>query len=175
MNNNIFIAFDNKKTAVAIAKILIANGNNVVSIAKSSVELLNSLHYYPAGIIITACSFDNVRNEKIIDEIPDDFNILVLGNRTQLDDFPDGRVFKLSTPLQKNDLICSVDMFMTMDTHYKPAVHKNIDEEKIITRAKSLLIDLYSMTESQAHRYMQKKSMDTGRKLVDVARIILDV
>lgn len=31
------------------------------------------------------------------------------------------------------------------------------------------------MTESQAHRYMQKKSMDTGRKLVDVARIILDV
>ena len=48
--------------------------------------------------------------EKIIDEIPDDFNILVLGNRTQLDDFPDGRVFKLSTPLQKNDLICSVDM-----------------------------------------------------------------
>lgn len=175
MNNNIFIAFDNKKTAVAIAKILIENGNNVVSISKSYVELINSLHYYPAGIIITACSFDNVRNEKIIDEIPDDFNILVLGTKTQLDDFPDYRVFKLSTPLQKNDLICSVDMFMTMDTKYKPTVHKNINEEKIIKRAKSFLIDVYSMTESQAYRYMQKKSMDTGRKLVDIARIILDI
>ena len=38
MNNNIFIAFDNKKTAVAIAKILIANGNNFVYIAS---HLLN--------------------------------------------------------------------------------------------------------------------------------------
>ncbi len=64
---------------------------------------------------------------------------------------------------------------MTMDTKYKPTVHKNINEEKIIKRAKSFLIDVYSMTESQAYRYMQKKSMDTGRKLVDIARIILDI
>lgn len=175
MNNNIFIAFDNKKTAAAIAKILIANGNNVVAISKSSAELLKSLNYYPSGVIITGCSFDNVRNEYIIDDIPEDFNVLVLGSRNQLDNFPDGRVFKLSVPLQKNDLICSVDMFMTMETQYKPVSHKNVNEERIITRAKSLLIDVYSMSESQAHRYMQKKSMDTGRRLVDIARIILDV
>lgn len=174
MNNNIFIAFDNRKTAASIAKILIANGNNVVAISKSSTELMNSLHYYSGGIIITGCVFDGIRNENIIDDIPEDFNLIVLGSKVQIDDFPEGRAFKLSMPLQKNDLICSVEMLMTMDTKYKP-VHKNLDDEKIITRAKNLLIDMYSMSEAQAHRYIQKKSMDTGRKLVDIARIILEV
>lgn len=175
MNNNIFIAFDNRKIAVSIAKILIANGNNVVAIAKSSTELMNSLHYYPSGIIITGCIFDGIRNVNRIDDIPEEFNVIILGNKIQLDDIPDGRVFKLSMPLQKNDLICSVEMLMTMDTHYKPVVHKNLNDEKVILRAKNLLIDMYSMSESQAYRYMQKKSMDTGRKLIDIARIILDV
>lgn len=175
MNNNIFIAFDNRKTAVSIAKILIANGNNVVAISKSSTELMNSLHYYNGGIIITGCVFDGIRNESIIDDIPEEFNLVVVGSKVQIDDFHDDRVFKLSMPLQKNDLICSVEMLMTMDTKYKPTLHKNQDEEKLITRAKNLLIDMYSMSEAQAHRYMQKKSMDTGRKLVDIARIILEV
>lgn len=175
MNNNIFIAFDNRKIAVSIAKILIANGNNVVAIAKSSTELMNSLNYYPAGIIITGCVFDGIRNEYMMYDIPESFNLVVVGNKLQIDNFPDGRAFKLSMPLQKNDLICSVEMLMTMDTQYKPAVHKNLNDEKVIMRAKNLLIDMYSMSESQAYRYMQKKSMDTGRKLVDIARIILEV
>ncbi|MDO5388964.1 MAG: ANTAR domain-containing protein, partial [Clostridia bacterium] len=83
-------------------------------------------------------------------------------------------IFKLSMPLQKNDLVCSVEMLMTIDAQYKPIVHKDQNEEKIILKAKHLLIDMYSMTEEQAHRYMQKKSMDTGRKLIEIAKIILD-
>ncbi|MDO4301068.1 MAG: ANTAR domain-containing protein [Clostridia bacterium] len=175
MNNNIFIAFDNPKTAVSIARILISNGNNVVSIAKSTSELIHSLDYYPSGIIITGCTFDGIRMEEVIRDISEDFNIIVLGKRVQLDSFNDERAFKLSLPLQKNDLICSVEMLMTMDTPYKPAVHKNQNNERTILRAKHLLIDMYSMSEEQAHRYMQKKSMDTGRKLIDIAKIILEV
>lgn len=175
MNDKIFIAFDNKKIAAAIAKILISNGNDVVAISKTSSELINTLRYYNGGIIITGCDFDGVRNENILDEIPDEFNIVVVDNKVNIDNFPDGRAFKLSMPLQKNDLICSVDMFMTMETKYKPSLHKNQNNEKIIAKAKSLLIDMYSMSEEQAHRYIQKKSMDTGRKLVDIAKIILDV
>ena len=30
------------------------------------------------------------------------------------------------------------------------------------------------MTEEQAHRYLQKKSMDSGAKLVQTAQLVLD-
>lgn len=175
MNENIFIAFDSRKIAVSIAKILIENGNNVVAISKSFAELMQSLSYYHGGIVITGCVFDRKRTDRIAENVSDDFNFIVLGNKMQLDIISSDKVFKLSYPLQKNDLICSVDMLLSMDNQYKPTVHKDENDEKIILKAKCMLIDMYSMTEEEAHRYMQKKSMNTGRKMVDIARIILDM
>jgi response regulator NasT len=34
-------------------------------------------------------------------------------------------------------------------------------------------MDRYDMTEEQAHRFLQKKSMDNGAKLTDTARMVL--
>lgn len=175
MNNNIFIAFDNRKIALTIAKILITNGNNVAAVCKSSLELIDKLRYYSGGIVITGCVFDKIRNEYIIDEIPQEFSVVVIANKSQLDNFPDGRVFKLAMPLQKNDLLCSIDMLLAVESNFKPKAVKSGDDEKIIEKAKSLLIDIYSMSEKQAYRYIQKKSMDTGQRMVDIARIILNV
>ncbi len=176
MDNNIFIAFDNKKTAACIAKILVSNGSNVVSVSRSASELMHSLSYYHGGVIITGCTFGGITMEKENLGISDDFTFIIIGNRAQLDNFPEENAFKLSTPLQKNDLICSVDMLMAMDTdasfHRQNAQRY---EQKLILRAKHMLIDRYSMTEAQAHRYMQKKSMDTGRKLYEIAVIILGI
>ncbi len=49
-----------------------------------------------------------------------------------------------------------------------------LEERKVIDRAKGRLMDALHMTEKQAHYYIQKKSMDMGRRIVDVAREILD-
>lgn len=175
MNENVFIAFDSRKTAVTIAKILIENGNNVAAISKSYAELLEAFNYYHGGIVISGCVFDKKRMDRVAENVSNDFNFIVIGNKMQLEVISGERVFKLSYPLQKNDLICSVDMLLSMDTKYKPAMPKNENDEKIILKAKCMLIDMYSMTEEQAHRYMQKKSMDTGRKMAEIAQIILEM
>jgi response regulator NasT len=48
-------------------------------------------------------------------------------------------------------------------------------EEKIlILKAKNILMESRGMTESQAHRFLQKASMDRGLKLVDLARMVMD-
>lgn len=49
-----------------------------------------------------------------------------------------------------------------------------LEERKIIDKAKGRLIDQLHMSESQAHYHIQKKSMDSGRRIVDVAREILE-
>jgi response regulator NasT len=46
-------------------------------------------------------------------------------------------------------------------------------ERALVEQAKALLMDRYDMTEEQAHRFLQKKSMDNGAKLTDTARMIL--
>lgn len=172
---NLFIAFDNKKVSLSVAKILLSNGIKVNKIAERVSDLLEVDRYYNSGIIIMGYCFDNQYINYIIDHLHSNFNVICIGKREQLEYCDDDRVFKLAVPLNKTDLLCSVEMLMTVDSRYKPASTKSQSDERIIQKAKQVLIDIYSMSEEQAHRYMQKKSMDTGRKLADIARIILEL
>ncbi len=172
-NSNVFVAFSNKKVAVSIAKIVIANGMNVACVATSLAELKKAVHAYESGIIVCGYRFNDDYVLDFIEDVPENVNIIMVGKRTQLDECENERVFKLAVPLQRMDLVCSLNMLSSMDDCIRLGKSRNPEEEKIILEAKRTLIGRYSMTEEQAHRYMQKKSMDTGRKLVDIAKIVL--
>ena len=47
------------------------------------------------------------------------------------------------------------------------------EEQKLVARAKAVLMDRRGMTEGQAHRFLQRRSMDSGAKLADTARLVL--
>ncbi|MGN1317697.1 MAG: ANTAR domain-containing response regulator [Lachnospirales bacterium] len=175
MRNNIFIALNNKKTALSIAKILISEGISVTAVIKNVSDLTTTLSYYKNGTIITSCLFDGIHIDRIMDYVPDGYTAIVVGNKEQLNNCENDNLFKLAVPLHKNDLICALDMMSTFDSSYQPESNKSLQDEKLIDRAKHTLIDTYNMTEEQAHRYIQKKSMDTGRKLVEIAKIILEI
>ena len=52
-------------------------------------------------------------------------------------------------------------------------LERQLAERKVIERAKGRLMDALHLSESEAHYRMQKQSMDTGRRIVDVAQEIL--
>ena len=170
--NNVFIAFTNKKIALNVAKTVVANHMNIVCITTGLAELRKKIHPYEYGTIICGCHFRDGYLMHFIEDLPEKINIIVVGSRSSLEEITSERVFKLAVPLQKMDLICSLNMLSSMD-NYMRTKERDHEEEKLIARAKRLLINRYSMTEDQAHRYMQKKSMDTGRKLSDIAKIII--
>lgn len=53
-------------------------------------------------------------------------------------------------------------------------LERQLSERKVIERAKGKLMDMLHLSEKEAHYHIQKKSMDTGRRIVDVAQEILD-
>ena len=46
-------------------------------------------------------------------------------------------------------------------------------EQKTIDEAKALLMDRNHLSENEAHKYIQKLSMDSGNSLVETAEMIL--
>ena len=44
---------------------------------------------------------------------------------------------------------------------------------EVLAQAKAVLMDRHGMTEEQAHRFLQKKSMDSGSRLVQTALLVL--
>jgi len=55
------------------------------------------------------------------------------------------------------------------------APQRSEEDRAIIWRAKELLMHRYAITEPQAHRRLQRISMDTAIPMVDIARQIIAV
>lgn len=49
------------------------------------------------------------------------------------------------------------------------------EDQKVIRKAKELLMDRNGFSEEEAHRYIQKRSMDNGTELVEVSQMILSL
>ncbi len=176
INNNIFVAFGSEATAKKVAAMLKTGGIYPTCICSTGGTLLSRLNSFDNGIIVCGTKFRDTVLFDILDFIPEEFQIVAIGSIDSLDDISDTRVFKLSTPLNRSDLIYSVSMLMNLDNHHL-IVHNRFrtkNEEIIIQQAKSVLIHKYHMTEEQAHRYMQTKSMNTGEKMITIARLILN-
>lgn len=50
---------------------------------------------------------------------------------------------------------------------------EKMEEIRIVNRAKMLLMQNLSMTEQEAHRYLEKEAMDKGEKKIDLAQNII--
>jgi len=173
-NCNVLIAFSSEKISRTVAKMLMSGGLRPEQICRSGAELKKQLQYYHSGIIIVGYKLSDCLVIQIVDDIPEEFEIILIGNKSQIELCENERFFKLAAPLQKEDLICSVSMLLS--THYQGlnnADFRTKNEKKVIALAKRAIIDKYGVSEERAHRYIQKKSMDTGVSLTHVAEIIL--
>jgi response regulator NasT len=52
-------------------------------------------------------------------------------------------------------------------------LESQIEEARLINRAKCILIQYLRLTEPQAHRYIEKQAMDKRTSRIDIARNIL--
>lgn len=77
--------------------------------------------------------------------------------------------------LNRQLLINSVETFVGIIERRKHRAKRTPEEEKIIRDAKAYLMEIHRMSEEQAHRFIQKRSMDTGAKFIDTARMILNI
>lgn len=86
----------------------------------------------------------------------------------------------LSMPLKVNDLISTVGMMCDgiqrrrRKAKLKPR-ERSPEEEADIRAAKELLMARNHMTEEEAHRYLQKCSMESGTNIAETARMALSM
>ena len=95
---------------------------------------------------------------------------------------------QLLTPLSEEGVLLVTKPFS--NTFFLQAIHmaaasnllrqenqrmqEKLAQVRLVSRAKCCLIELGHMTEAEAHRYIEKKAMDTRRDRAEVAQEILD-
>lgn len=131
------------------------------------------------ALLLTTWKLDDMTGDELAGKAGESVNVLMIVPH-DFDGEPRENVLLLRNPLSPDALVQAVRtmMFCCAREHgLREKVQKlsrTLEERKVIERAKGRLMDALGLKESEAHYRMQKKSMDTGRRIVEIAQEILD-
>lgn len=80
---------------------------------------------------------------------------------------------------QPDDLETALPQLLALCTRLRSlrertnTLRRKLDDTRLVSRAKLLLMSRFKMSESEAHRYIEKTAMDTGAKRREVAESII--
>lgn len=177
---NIIVAFSKAEDAKSIKNILMRNGFQVVAVCTSGSQALNHADSLNGGIIVCGYRFVDMLYQEIHDCMPDNFAMLLLAapNRFSGNIPPD--LIYLPMPLKVHDLVHTLEMIVHSQAKRKKKLkqlkkQRSEEEKELLQEAKTLLMVRNNMSEAEAHRYIQKCSMDSGTNLIETAQMVLSL
>ena len=178
--NNIIVAFPKEDVARNIKKILAQSGYPVVAVCTTGAQALASVNNLETGIIVCGYRFVDMMYTEVYEYLPKGFQMLLIASPTNVIDNSVENLISLSLPLKVHELMQTVEMMDGYITRNKkrqkkkPKIRSEAELE-IIDRAKRRLMERNGLSEEEAHRYIQKRSMEDGTGLVEISEMILSL
>ena len=168
---------DDSKT---IKNLLVRNGFQVAAVCGSGSQAISVADNLDDGIVICGYKLVDMMYSELHDYLPPGFEMLLMASSHLLAECVGSDIMSLSMPLKLHDLLNTVEL-MTNSIEYKRKNRLSLlmsryrEEMALIFYSKALLMSRNNMTEEEAHRYIQKCSMDSSTNLVETAQMVLAV
>lgn len=174
----IIVVFSKHENAVNIRNILTRNGFDVFGVGTTGAQALQFAEACDGGVVISSYRLQDMIYSDLREYLPDTFEILLIASAEKVNQDEGDGVVGLPLPMKVYDLLDTVEMMLTnMHREIKRKKQekktRTKDDQKYIDEAKALLMERNGMTEAEAHKYLQKNSMDSGNNFVETARMIL--
>ena len=175
---NIIVVFARIDDARSIKNILVKNGFGVTAVCTSGAQALGHADEFRDGIVLSGYRLADMVCMELRDSLPEGFEMVVMASQRVLADVSGNGIIGLAMPLKVHELVNTVEMLSRgivgrrKKRREMPRVRSG-DEASIVDGAKRLLMERNNMTEEEAHRYLQKHSMDNGVNMVETAQILL--
>ena len=150
---NIIVALPKQEDARGIKNVLVRNGFQVAGVCTTGAQAISQADGLNDGIIICSFKLADMVYSELHDCMPHGFEMLLMASNRLLSECEGNGIVCLSMPLKVNDLISTVGMMC----------------DGIQRRRRN------HMTEEEAHRYLQKCSMDSGTNIAETARMALSM
>lgn len=175
---NIIVAFAKIEDAKSIKNILVKNGFSVTAVCTSGAQALSYADEFHDGIIICGYRLVDMICVDLQEDLPKGFEMVLMASQRVLSELSGTNIMGLAMPLKVHELVSTIGMMSQgivrrrKKLREKPKV-RNEEEAATIAKAKALLMERNSMTEEEAHRYLQKHSMDNSTNMVETAQMVL--
>lgn len=188
----IIIVFSREDDGRKIGRALERNGFQDSVCCTTGAQALQEASVMDGGIVISGVRLKDMHCSQLREYLPKGMELLVVGPEAKLSDCPSD-VMTVAVPLRVFDLVNTVRMMMGRDggkesgrfssrpqerprdaqEHSRRGKVRSPEDERVIQKAKQLLMERNRLSEEAAHRYLQKRSMEAGRTMAESARMVL--
>lgn len=174
--DRIIVAFANEEAQRRILRLLESDGYTPAACCPTGAEVIRTVHKLGSATVVCGFKLRDMTASDLAADLRGIAVLLVVSSAANLDFCEGENLQKLATPASRSDFFASLSLlrqFEEKHLHHPPPQRRK-EEQELIRRAKELLMDINRMTESEAHRFLQKRSMDTGLKMYETAQFIID-
>ncbi|MCR5746678.1 MAG: ANTAR domain-containing protein [Lachnospiraceae bacterium] len=174
----IIVAFPKPENAQMIQGLLKRSGFSVVSVCNTGAQVLSAVDDLSEGVVVCGYKFPDLMYNELKADLPEEFDMMLVAGRANLQEAMGQNIVCVEMPLKAQDMIDTLSMMVDTCERKKrkrrqmPKFRSEADKA-VITQAKKLLMERNNLTEEEAHRYLQKMSMDTGTGLVEAAQMVM--
>ena len=174
--DRIIVAFANEEAQKRIVRLLESGGYACAGTYFSGADVIRAARKLGSAIVICGFKLRDMTASDLAADLRGTAVLLAVSSAVNLDFCEGENLYKLATPAPRSDFFASLDLLMRFEAKHlrHPVPQRREEDQKLILRAKELLMDINRMTEAEAHRFLQKKSMDAGMKMAETAQLIID-
>lgn len=177
---NIIVAFPRLEDGRSIKHILMRNGYQVTAVCTTGAQVLNQADFLNSGIVVCGYRLADMVYTELHEMLPGYFEMLLVASRTRWGDGQQAGIICVPMPLKVHELLSTLEMMAEnmarrrRQRRQKPQV-RSAEDKAAIKEAKAILMERNNMLENEAHRYIQKCSMDSGTDMAETARMIISI
>ncbi|AOR23092.1 ANTAR domain-containing response regulator [Clostridium taeniosporum] len=175
----IIIALSNKDTNNKLKSLLIQEGYEILALCTSGNELIRMVMQYSPDLVLVGYKFKDMSLLDVYEKLYDFTSFLALVNDSYRSFIEDSDIYCIGTKVTGILLKNSIDIIfqgkkriLKLQQQVQNLEH-TLEDRKIIEKAKGKIMDDKNITEDEAFRYIQKFSMNLGKKMSEVAKLIL--
>lgn len=178
--SSIIVVFPKIEDAKSIRNLLVRYGYTVTAVCSTGAQALNAVDGAVNGIVICGYRFPDMMYHQLKENLPPKFEMLLLGSPAVISQCRGDDVLCISMPIKAQDLIDTINMIernisrRKKKEREKPRV-RDAKGQASILEAKRLLMERNHMSEEEAHRYIQKTSMNNGTNMVETAEMVISI
>lgn len=176
----IIIAFPRADTGKKIKTILVRSGFYVAGVCTNGAQTIQEANELQSGIVVCSYRLPDMIYRELKEYLPAGFQMVTISSRDEWAENGDTEVVSLSQPLKVHELVSTLEMVVydvrrARRKRRQMPRERSREEQEVIDRAKGILMSRNNMTEEEAHRYLQKTSMDNGTSFTETAQMILSM
>lgn len=183
--DNVLIISSSEGGIDALSQMLKAEYKSVVTVAKNGSEGRIMLSGNDYDLIFINLPLSDESGDSLAEYAAERSSAAILMlvkaelERQFEDKFSQNGVFVLAKPINKYLLVKSLRFIDAMSRRMKiihdenVRLQRKIDDTRLVNRAKGILMEYFSMTEPQAHKYLERQAMDLRISKTEVAKRLL--